>query len=99
MVKSVKSWSGRRDSNPRPRPWQGRALPLSYTRIRLGKADWTASGMLCQMAAGFATEAGRGQKKIAGPPVCQAVDSHLVVPRGPTPTPALPTRGREFCEL
>jgi hypothetical protein len=28
------SWSGRRDSNPRPRPWQGRALPLSYTRIR-----------------------------------------------------------------
>ena len=28
-----KFWSGRRDSNPRPRPWQGRALPLSYTRI------------------------------------------------------------------
>src|ERR1700748_1617024 len=27
-------WSGRRDSNPRPRPLQGRALPLSYTRIR-----------------------------------------------------------------
>ena len=22
-----KKWSGRRDSNPRPRPWQGRALP------------------------------------------------------------------------
>jgi hypothetical protein len=30
-----KIWSGRRGSNPRPRPWQGRALPLSYTRIRL----------------------------------------------------------------
>ncbi len=29
-------WSGRRDSNPRPQPWQGRALPLSYTRIREG---------------------------------------------------------------
>ena len=28
-------WSGRRDSNPRPRPWQGRALPLSYTRVRM----------------------------------------------------------------
>jgi hypothetical protein len=28
-------WSGRRDSNPRPQPWQGCALPLSYTRIRL----------------------------------------------------------------
>src|SRR5690606_23742819 len=25
-------WSGRRDSNPRPQPWQGCALPLSYTR-------------------------------------------------------------------
>eukprot|EP00963_Diacronema_lutheri_P014491 scaffold3008_cov1771-Pavlova_lutheri.AAC.3 len=24
--------SGRRGSNPRPRPWQGRALPLSYFR-------------------------------------------------------------------
>ena len=29
----AENWSGRRDSNPRPRPWQGRALPLSYTRI------------------------------------------------------------------
>ncbi len=25
--------SGRRDLNPRPQPWQGCALPLSYTRI------------------------------------------------------------------
>src|SRR3981081_3613093 len=33
-VGHLKFWSGRRDSNPRPRPWQGRALPLSYTRIR-----------------------------------------------------------------
>ena len=29
-------WSGRRGSNPRPRPWQGRALPLSYTRVHVG---------------------------------------------------------------
>src|SRR6266852_4247715 len=29
-----RNWSGRWDSNPRPRPWQGRALPLSYARIR-----------------------------------------------------------------
>src|SRR5262249_45787535 len=35
----VKNWSGRRDSNPRPRPWQGRALPLSYTRIREEPAE------------------------------------------------------------
>ena len=27
-----KSWSGRRDLNPRLRPWQGRTLPLSYSR-------------------------------------------------------------------
>jgi len=29
-------WSGRRDSNPRPRPWQGRILPLNYFRIMAG---------------------------------------------------------------
>ena len=27
-------WSGKRDSNPRLRPWQGRTLPLSYSRAR-----------------------------------------------------------------
>ena len=27
-------WSGRWDSNPRPQPWQGCALPLSYARLR-----------------------------------------------------------------
>ena len=30
---SKKFWSGRRDSNPRPQPWQGCALPLSYARV------------------------------------------------------------------
>jgi hypothetical protein len=34
LLSRKKIWSGRRGSNPRPRPWQGRALPLSYTRIR-----------------------------------------------------------------
>ncbi len=29
-----KKWSGKRDSNPRHLPWQGRALPLSYSRSR-----------------------------------------------------------------
>jgi hypothetical protein len=28
----IKIWSGRRDLNPRPSPWQGDALPLSYFR-------------------------------------------------------------------
>ncbi len=26
------NWSGKRDLNPRPSPWQGDALPLSYSR-------------------------------------------------------------------
>ena len=29
-------WSGRGDSNARPQPWQGCALPLSYARSRRG---------------------------------------------------------------
>ncbi len=27
MVGAMEYWSGKRDSNSRPRPWQGRALP------------------------------------------------------------------------
>src|SRR5690349_23814450 len=50
-----KIWSGRRGSNPRPRPWQGRALPLSYTRIRDG-GDWPpTTAHLCQMRSVNAT--------------------------------------------
>ena len=30
-------WSGKRDSNPRPLPWQGNALPLSYSRLTSAK--------------------------------------------------------------
>src|SRR3954464_4734851 len=30
--RASKGWSGKRDSNPRLRPWQGRTLPLSYSR-------------------------------------------------------------------
>ena len=33
---SLKKWSERRDSNPRPRPWQGRALPTELlSRLRV----------------------------------------------------------------
>ena len=32
-------WSGRRDSNSRPSPWQGDALPLSHFRI-FGRGRW-----------------------------------------------------------
>ena len=31
-ARAVVGWSGRRGSNPRPPPWQGGALPLSYFR-------------------------------------------------------------------
>src|SRR5258708_39502433 len=48
-----KSWSGRRGSNPRPWPWQGRALPLSYTRIReIGGDRSPAIGRAMPNAAG-----------------------------------------------
>ena len=40
-----KNWSGKGDSNPRLRPWQGRTLPLSYSRparpLTLHKQDRT----------------------------------------------------------
>ena len=29
---AMSTWSGKRDSNSRPQPWQGCALPLSYSR-------------------------------------------------------------------
>ena len=32
---SGRNWSWKRDSNPRPSPWQGDALPLSYSRKRV----------------------------------------------------------------
>ena len=32
-------WSGRRDSNSRPSPWQGDALPLSHFR-KIGRGRW-----------------------------------------------------------
>ncbi len=31
-IPGEKNWSGKRDSNSRPQPWQGCALPLSYSR-------------------------------------------------------------------
>gem|GEM_PF-3868550 len=29
---AIRLWSGRRDSNSRPSPWQGDVLPLNYFR-------------------------------------------------------------------
>src|ERR1700749_555174 len=59
------NWSGRRGSNPRPRPWQGRALPLSYTRIRVSDCSPTMAD-LCQMRSAIATAVRRpGTVKIS----------------------------------
>ena len=32
-------WSGKRGSNSRPQPWQGCALPLSYSRFLCNLVD------------------------------------------------------------
>src|SRR5579863_7401077 len=59
----LETWSGRRDSNPRPRPWQGRALPLSYTRIREMAGEGSpVTAELCQMPPSNAT-AGANPRK------------------------------------
>ena len=33
LCRLLNKWSGKRDLNPRPPPWQGGALPLSYARL------------------------------------------------------------------
>ena len=44
-IPPLRPWSGRRDSNPRPPPWQGGALPLSHFRTRRpGGADASRPG-------------------------------------------------------
>ena len=40
------SWSGRRDLNPRLRPWQGRTLPLSYSRPPAKKIYFPCCGII-----------------------------------------------------
>ena len=47
---TVWKWSGKRDLNPRPSPWQGDALPLSYSRphTRRRVADCTGKDQHCQ---------------------------------------------------
>ena len=44
-IRTIKNWSGRRDSNSRPSPWQGDALPLSHFRMLMiielnGRGRW-----------------------------------------------------------
>src|SRR2546421_9625865 len=41
-LRNDRIWSGRRDLNSRPSPWQGDALPLSYSRFskKFDSNDW-----------------------------------------------------------
>ena len=55
----MKIWSGRRDSNPRPQPWQGCALPLSYARIHFNAPRSDA----LLTASGDFTQSRRGRKR------------------------------------
>ena len=52
----LEKWSGRWDLNPRPQPWQGCALPLSYARSISGQngprrkiADYNQLTCLCKV--------------------------------------------------
>ena len=52
-------WSGKRDLNPRLRPWQGRTLPLSYSRsankrnLYMPSPFLSISNLNCQKFSGF----------------------------------------------
>ena len=41
-----RKWSGKRDLNPRLRPWQGRTLPLSYSRSAIRRGAFYPLGAI-----------------------------------------------------
>ncbi len=43
-------WSGRRELNPLPLPWQGSVLPMNYSRIGAGGQNRTAYASLFRAA-------------------------------------------------
>jgi hypothetical protein len=54
LIRSMGIWSGRRDSNSRPQPWQGCALPLSYARApRVARGAPKSGGRLIAEAPGL----------------------------------------------
>src|SRR5688572_10560805 len=84
FVFSGLNWSGRRDSNPRPQPWQGCALPLSYARApSVGGAHHSDQRRICKPLIsshfnGLSAESGPGRGDEAGiwrrPSVSQRLD-------------------------
>lgn len=96
-------WSGRRDSNPRPQPWQGCALPLSYTRSH-GRWPQRRAYMAevkneCNRNSGplrspAAMEPSRVRQ---GSPSLARALRHGIAVAGPTRYSALPTRRSTLC--
>src|SRR5262249_38659866 len=67
LLYSLLIWSGRWDSNPRPQPWQGCALPLSYTRVlKIDKRSSERLGMTAPPSS-YAKECIPLQPRQAGP--------------------------------
>src|SRR3954451_10888719 len=66
--KIPESWSGRRDSNPRPQPWQGCALPLSYARILAAGSHVPARRRIIQGEEAIASAAGAARRRDASFP-------------------------------
>ena len=58
---SAGNWSGRRDSNPRPQPWQGCALPLSYARSGVLEPAVSATGSVKAAASSIGPKAPQAQ--------------------------------------
>ena len=57
------SWSGRGDSNARPLPWQGNALPLSYARPLGGGGDLESPAPVCKRKnSSFASKPAAGHR-------------------------------------
>ncbi len=85
-------WSGRRDLNPRPSPWQGDALPLSYSRSgtsqslcgaatpgQPGPAKWPREALPASPDCGSGSpEVRMAQSPSAGAPICTLLRKAIV---------------------
>src|SRR5690606_7265431 len=83
-----KSWSGRRESNPRPTAWKAVTLPLSYSRLRepLVAARLAADRPACSATSALLCSSGRG---------ATAADRTAQPPPGPEPTGESWWRGKD----
>ena len=90
-AKPEKIWSGRRGSNPRPRPWQGRALPLATPasdRLAAPRADNGQSYAKCRprMNSRRAVPAGLRPPELARKePIWPLIPDFRMFPQGTRP--------------